>query len=688
MNENTVTSNENNYELPFYVAIGASAGGLEAIRNLLSHLPTDLNCTYIIASHMSPDKKSLLGEILSRETKLPVLSIEDKTQPEKGKIYIVPPGFDVLVKENLLYLVKPGNTITPKPSIDRLFFSLADNCHEKAVGIVLSGTGSDGSQGLKLIRSLGGISIAQLPESAKFDSMPQSAISIGGADFIYSPKEIAEKLSDLITFPLSKTKEIAEKLTPTSLSVILEEVSKSVKIDFHNYKEPTLARQIIRRMTALNIDSIVEYHNYLTIKKNEVSILSNQFLICVTSFFRDPESFESLKIHLYGLLDKKQKNDTVRVWVPACATGEEAYTIGIIILEYLEVYKKNLRVSIFATDINLDSITTGRAGSFHESALAELNENLIYKYFVHEGENYVVGKNLKDIILFAKHNIAKDPPFLKLDMVSCRNLLIYLKSEVQQKLMSVFHYSLNYDGILFLGNSESIGTSTNLFQEQDRRNRIFFKRKSLNQETSARVNFKKSNQIKQIHDFELKKLESEKVVVPKKGLELLTELYAPPSLLITESGDILELFGDCSKFISLKIGKANFNLFSLIHPKLASDLRLSVYKASKNKKHIISRAIDIGEKKSYKISIHLTDSESSSTLMVSFLELEKRSSKNSKQIINNEKLVYIEELEKQLKENQENLQTLIEEMETSNEELQSLNEEFQATNEEIGRAHV
>ncbi|GEM_PF-1310698 len=677
----------------YYVGIGASAGGLEALRPFVANLPESANMTYIVAQHMSPDHRSLMVELLGRETKLKVEPAQNNLLPSANTVYVAPANTDVTISHGKLRLTKPSNTIGPKPSVDRFFMSLAEDREDKCIAIVLSGTGSDGAHGVKAIKAAGGITIAQDPRSAKYDSMPNAAIRVGGADLVLPPSEIALQLSSLQSRPGTSLTEEQDELPPSTIRGIIHQIATHTSMDFTNYKDATLSRQIMRRMTAKQMPNIEEYGKFLNKNEPELRELANNFLICVTSFFRDPDAFETLRRYLKVLLNKKQFGEDIRVWMPGCASGEEVYSMAILLMEELGERVSQYRIQLFATDINTDAIHTARSGIYPETALAEINDELIKKYFSVQNGMYQVDKRLKEMILFARQDLTQDPPFVRLDMVSCRNLLIYFKPELQDKVMKIFHYSLRENGLLFLGKSEAVGKSTALFSELDRKNKLFQKRNTV---TPLIGGFGRSNSLG-IFELRSSSTTTQKTTPPKEslhvnGIEQLFNLYAPPSVLITQLGEILEIFGDCSGFLSIRKGKADFNLFNLIVPALRAELRAFVHRVAKNKISAYSTPNKLslaGKEGIYRIAVHYAgdqDKTDSDLLLISFEEIKASETRTTgTDNTANEQAVIdrVVELEQELTLNRENLQTVIEELETANEELQSLNEEAQAANEEL-----
>ncbi|HIJ38047.1 MAG TPA: EAL domain-containing protein [Rhodospirillaceae bacterium] len=671
----------------FYVGIGASAGGLEALRPFVANLPAHANMTYILAQHMSPDHRSLMVELLARETTLKVEEATNNIPPKADTLYVAPPNSDVTVVNGKLRISKPTNTIGPKPSVDRFFISLADDQEDRAIGIILSGTGSDGARGIKAIKAAGGISIAQEPKSAKYDSMPMAAIRAGGADLVLPPHEISNQLRAIVQRPRTPIDDDHEEAPPSTIRGIIRQIATQTGMDFSNYKDATISRQILRRMAAMQIPSLEDYGEHIARHHEELSELAGNFLICVTSFFRDPESFDAVRRALREMLKTKQPGDDIRVWIPGCATGEEVYTVAIILAEELGEHRDKYRVQLFATDINADAVGSARAGIYPEAALSGLDSALIARYFTAQEGMYRIDQSLRDMTLFARQDLVQDPPFVRLDMVSCRNLLIYFKAELQERVMKVFHYALRNHGILFLGKSESVGRLGNLFLEKDRKNKIFLKR----QVASPMIgNFSRLRGLPGSNGFEppVEKLTATPSSV--LGHERLFELYAPASLLMTSNGDILEIFGDCGNFLTIKKGKADFNAFTLIKPAFRAELRAFAHRVGRTKLSAVCSSVEMsvdGSTKHYRMAVHYVgqqDMDEPNLLLVCFEAAEDRQTPAPDGTASipgsNERVI---ELEQEIVLNRENLQTVIEELETANEELQSLNEEAQAANEEL-----
>ena len=432
--------------------------------------------TYIVAQHMSPDHRSLMVELLARETKLKVVEATNNLPPKPDTIYVAPPNVDITVAKGRIKVSRPTNTIGPKPSVDRFFMSLADDRKDWAIGIILSGTGSDGAHGIKAIKAAGGVSIAQDPKSAKYDSMPNAAIRIGRTDLVLPPHEIANQLRSIVQWPRAPLADEADETPPSTMRGIVRQIATHTGMDFSNYKDATLSRQVLRRMAAMQIPDLDAYGEYIGRHREELAVLAGNFLICVTSFFRDPDAFEAMRRSVRELLKTKQPGDDIRIWVPGCATGEEVYSIAIILAEELGEHRDKYHIQLFATDINGDAVAAARAGAYPETSLIDVDSALIERYFTTVDGTYHIDKRLRDMTLFARQDLVQDAPFVRLDLVSCRNLLIYFKPELQDRVIKVFHYALHDHGVLFLGKSESIGRLGKLFVEHDHKNKIYLKR--------------------------------------------------------------------------------------------------------------------------------------------------------------------------------------------------------------------
>ena len=585
-----------------YVGIGASAGGLDALKKFLSNIPKNSGMAFIIVQHMDPTHKSGLVNILGNYTNLKVLEIVDGVQVESEHVYIIPPNKDLGILEGKLQLMEPIEPHGLRMPINYFFTSLAQDQTDKCVGIILSGFGTDGSLGLKSIKANGGICIAQDPSTAGSDGMPTSAINTGLVDIILAPEEMPEKLA---SYKKSSSKILKKILTPEDRNIqalrkIFILIRNRTGHDFSQYKKSTVFRRVGRRMNLHQIEEISQYLRYLQENPDEVDLLFKEFLINVTNFFRDSEAFESLKKGaLNDLISKKSDFDTIRVWVPGCSTGEEVYSIAIIIRELLEETGKKLEVQIFGTDLDAFSIKIARSGTY-SGVTKDISQERLNKYFYKKDNEITIKEDIRDMVVFANHNVIKDPPFTKLDLISCRNLLIYLETEAQEKVLSKFNYSLKKDGILFLGPSESIGEFIDSFSVIDSKWKIYKRFKS----NDSIFDYTKTHTLPyKLHSsqywdsqFDLKDIK------PKKNgnLTLLAEkklidLYAPPSALINDLGEILYIHGRLGRYLEPSQGMARMNIVEMSKEEIRLQLSSAIQNAISTNKEVILENLKVDE---------------------------------------------------------------------------------------------
>ncbi|MFC0655873.1 CheR family methyltransferase [Mongoliitalea lutea] len=440
------------------VVIGASAGGLEAIQEFLANFPYVDDTCLIIAQHLSPSHKSMLVQLLAKSTSMTIREAVDGTFLEVDHIYVTPPDRNIFLENKRIRLSKPSNAIGPKPSVDELLSSLYQSDFNKIVAVILSGTGKDGSVGLKLLKNRPCLALAQSPATAKYDGMPQAAIQTGVIDEILDPKSMGKFIKKYLSGELEDEEEDDYEITQIDyMDQLFRILSKRTGTDFSNYKKATIQRRLLKRMNELAISRIENYLPILEKDSDEQDIMFNKILIGVTKFFRDQEAFETLKEYLEELVNHKKPNDTIRIWVPGCSTGEEPLSLAFLLQDILDAKQKPLNIQIFATDIDDMAIQFARSAVFTENSIQELPQELVSKYFVKSDKgDYEVVKNIRSMILFSKHDLINQPPFLKLDLISCRNLLIYFNTTLQNHVIPIFHYALNPDGLLFLGKSENI----------------------------------------------------------------------------------------------------------------------------------------------------------------------------------------------------------------------------------------
>ncbi len=658
----------------YYVAIGSSAGGLEALTQLIANLPDELPFVYLIAQHMSPDHRSMLSDILSRETNLTVKEISNDEIPQIGTLYIIPPGFNLLIKNQKFSLKKPKRIAKPNPSIDLLFQSLAENFADNVIGIILSGTGRDGTEGLKAIKCAGGITLVQTPDSAKYSGMPNSAIESGIVDRILEPEQMAQELTRLIRFSESDpiTNEQQEELNK-----IFHLVRDKTRIDFSNYKLPTLLRRLKRRLLVTSNPDLKHYLAYLNEHPDESLCFAKDSLISVTGFYRDTSSFNALESYIQKIVEKKGE-DEIRAWVPGCASGEEAYSIAMLFAKYIVGQLNKSRLQIFATDIDTDALAVARRGFYPADAFDNIDPDYFQRYFIPSQKGFEPIKAIRDCVIFARQDIINDPPFLKMDLISCRNLLIYFNPHLQSQVITTLHYALEPSGILFLGKSETVGKYETIFAPLDRKARIFQKRgKTL---AMMLANTRQNHfPISLPPQRKLSGFES-------LFLNAVGKVYAENALLVDASFNILYMHGSVNKFIVLASGSPDMNIARLIIPEFSNDILTTLQTARYKQKPSFSpiRPINSLAKHNWRLAVYPVEHSSQEEIfLVCFESIDQDASDYRLASVNVEQLLNDSGVNEELQVTREQLQNLYEEMSASNERMQALNEEVQASNEEL-----
>ncbi|QKS29510.1 MAG: EAL domain-containing protein [Candidatus Accumulibacter similis] len=670
-------------ERPFIIGIGASAGGLEALSLLLPGLPKNLGLTYVVVQHLSPTYRSMMSQLLGRETTMPVRDIEDGMSPEPNTVYITPPNRNLTLTGGHFRLVEPARESMPKPSVNRFFASLAEEIGESTIGIILSGTGSDGAAGIHAIKAAGGFTFAQDPETAKYSGMPQSAIDTGSVDWILPPENMGAEISLIVLnrglIPVATQAASA----PATLKTLLGKVRSRTKVDFSQYKEPTLWRRIERRMAANHVSTLHDYLQVVDQTPVELDKLCKDILISVTAFFRDTDAFARLDKVVAEILGGKQPGDDIRVWVAGCATGEEAYSLAILFSERLGAAFDQYRLQIFATDIDLDAMALARRGVFAASSLAHMDRGRIRAHFTPHGDRYEINKNLRDVVIFARQDLVQDPPFLRLDLVSCRNVLIYFQSELQARLLSVFHYALNPGGYLFLGKSEGIFQQEALFGVVDKDGRLYRRHG-----VSTRLPLLRTEMQPPAAGLNQHQRVGKPATPPAFEnilLEAAGRYFIPTSILINGKFEIRHIHGDASRLLNVSPGKPAFDLISLIRRELRTEVQVLMRQAQ------VKQAVAYGRPRHIKaldptrgvrLSVHPLPAMGSEALFMVCIEwIQPAAGRSAIEDTNNNSTD--KELEDELAATREHLQTVVEELETSNEEMQALNEEIQASNEEM-----
>lgn len=672
------------------VAIGASAGGLEALEQFLVNVPENSGMAYVVIQHLDPTYVGMLPELLQRVSKIKVFQAKDNTAVKPNCVYVIPPNKSMSILKRTLYLFDPIEIRGLRLPIDFFLRSLAIDQKEQSVGVILSGMGSDGSIGLHAIKENNGIVMVQDPTTAKFDSMPRSAIDSVLVDIVAPANELVSRLIELVkqipTLKISMEIEIKDKSSLEKIIILLRTQTGN---DFSLYKKNTLYRRIERRMGIHKIDKIISYVHFLQENQAEVEILFKELLIGVTNFFRDSSTWEKLKdAVLPDILSKAKEGAVLRAWVPGCSTGEEAYSLAIVLKETLEIVNPHGGISfqIFATDLDNEAIETARKGQFPANIVTDVSQTRLNRFFIKTEDGYRINTEIREMIVFAQHNIIMHPPFTKIDFLTCRNLLIYMDSELQRKLIGLFYYSLNPDGIMLLGSSESLGTQSPLFISIDSKLRIY----------------KRSNtiQIPELFDFPSSfsraKMSTTENQTPDKlpsniqspAEQLLLQHFSPPAVLVTETGDIIYISGRTGKYLEPAVGKANLNIFAMLRDGLRNEFPTAFRKVLLTKGKEVLHHIKIGTNGSTQtldVSIQWIDKPESlrGMIMIVFADVHEIYSSKTKASRKTMSSIKQSELEKELQHARDEMQSTLEEMQTSQEELKSTNEELQSTNEEL-----
>ena len=674
-----------NDEKLIVVGIGASAGGLEALQSFVKHVPVDTNFVYLVAQHLSPTYKSLMVDLLSKDSPIEIKEAKNGEQIKADTMYICPPNKNIILEENQIILMDPKQiTYGPKPSINLLFESIASNREDKGIGIILSGTGSDGSRGIRTIKAEGGFTIAQQPQNAKYDGMPNSAINTGNVDLILDVEVIGKEILEIVTYPnRNKPTNIITESTAIYKN-ILNKLHMHKSIDFSLYKSSTINRRIERRMAAQKITNINKYSEYISTNNDEVEALFNDILIGVTSFFRDKEAFEKIEQELRRAI-KNKDNKNIRIWTPGCSTGEETYSIAMLISEILDQKLEDYKIQIFATDIDEVSAAFARAGRYPESALIDVDKKYVKKYFTIKNDEFEIIKPIRDMCIFSKHDITNDPAFMRLDLISCRNLLIYFTNELQERIFPMFHYSLNDKGILFLGKSESIGSFNNQFKMIDKKAKIY---EAIYNGQKVPPKISKIFKASTYKRYELGREDNQNIpTISEMMVDHIQRHIMPMCIVVNEGFDMIFIKGK-NKYLVHPEGEITQNVFKNVHSDLSVELRAGLHQCKKDSGIIKTQFVKIVLNDSPQfvrlIIVPLDNALTNDLFLISFQEEDKENLK-SYDIVDsiNGNSEEVERLNLELAKSREHLQTVIEELETSNEEMQSLNEELQSSNEEL-----
>lgn len=680
------------------VCIGASAGGMEAIHELFDHMPHDTGFSFIVIQHLSSEYKSLMAELLAKHTAMNVVEAKDNTTVERNTVYVIPNNRNITIQGRKLVLKEKAEGKSPNMAIDIFLHSLAKDVGKMAIAMILSGTGTDGTKGIAAIKKAGGLVFIQDPSTAKFDGMPQNAIASGKVDFILSPESMAEEL--LMQYKVAPATVIVDSLPAEEepiLFEILDLIHSKTSCDFKSYKRPTLVRRLTRRMAMLNYRTLESYLKFLKSENDEIRLLCKEFLIGVTRFFRDPDAFQELKLKVIPEIVKaKAGEEMIKVWVAGCSTGEEVYSIGILFSEHFNRLKIKPEIKIFASDVNKESTEFASRGIYAESIGNDVPKDLLEKYFIKEGKKYKVATHLRKMIVFSHHDLLKDAPFGRLDLICCRNMLIYVSPELQRRVMAIFHFSLNLGGYLFLGSSENIGDLKNSVVEISKKWKIYKNTRIAKSMGLDTLTYSDGLLRKFSPALKIQKEVSRKAVV-ETVVSVMMDEFSSAGVLVDKNCNVIETFGDYKKYLELPEKKFDHNLLKMLPPNASIIVGSNFRKAISAKERMIVSNVSIRKRGELEANVTIKpfeDTFENTIVFVLFNEVKNgtaRSIKAPRKGRNGKKsnggaslnLQDFMRLENELRETKDILQRAIEDSETTNEELQSSNEELISSNEEL-----
>lgn len=679
---------QKNSTAQYVVGIGASAGGMEAIHDLFDYMPSNTGFAFVVIQHLSPDHKSMMADLLSKHTEMRVYEAADGVVVEPDCIYAIPSKKLIKIHEGKLIVDDKLKSKAPNNAIDIFFESLAEDCGANAVGIILSGTGSDGTRGLEAIKAKKGIAVVQDPLTASFDGMPNSAVGTVTCDLILPPEIIGEELVEYVQeTPLVRSLNEQNQRNEGILKGILADIQRKTRHDFTHYKRPTLFRRLAKRMSELRIEDANEYHAYLQQNEDEIIRLSKEFLINVTKFFRDTEAFRLIKTSVIPeIVHRKKADDVLKVWIVACSSGEEAYSMAILFLEYFASIKRTPNLKIFATDIDTDALEIASRGIYPKTIERDVPSEFLSRYFTVEGSSYRVTADLRKYVVFANHNVLKDPPFNHLDLISCRNMFIYLNATLQRNILKKFHFALNLEAFLVLGPSESIGPLQAATHEISRKWKIY--------RCTSKSGVIDHEMLVGPADFKQIATKTQQKTIASSTSDIfrdtLLEERKMAGIFIDKDFNVKQAIGAYKSFLNFPEDNFNFNLLKLVPPDLAVALGVAVRKVISLNDKVVMRRVIVHEYNQVRlvniiIKPYLTQSDYRQPFISIILDEEHSEQKtvrpNSDHIETN--VERAEQLEQELIHTREHLQAVIEELETANEELQSSNEEMISTNEEL-----
>jgi two-component system CheB/CheR fusion protein len=668
----------------YVVGMGGSAGGLEAFEKFFSNIPPDSGAAFILVSHFDPSKKGMMPEILQRFTKMPVMQAEDGMKVRPDNVYVIPSNKNLSISDGVLKLSELPSGL--KMPIDFFFRSLAKDIGERCVGIIFSGMGTDGTLGVKAIHEKMGLVMAQDPGTTEFYSMPQSAISTGVVDYVAPPEDMPNRLIEYLGASMELQKKVGIKTAkgPSALDDIIALIRERTGRDFSFYKQNTICRRIEKRMSLLQLKDVYGYVDFLKNNPSEIDDLFKELLIGVTSFFRDPEAFETLKDRATPLmLEHKPANSVIRVWVPGCSTGEEAYSIAIVLAESVGLKKD--KIQIFATDIDRESISVARNGVYPRNIESDVSNERLQRFFINEEGGYRVKKEIREMIVFAEQDVISDPAFTNLDMISCRNLLIYMNPDAQKHVFATFAYCMNAWGILFLGSSESIAVYGDLFSTVDRKWKIFERNEYMPKgiimdEMPIRTPIPGAGT--NIQEMKIGQN------ITELAHQAIMENIVPPSVFIDRKGNIIYINGRVGKYLEPAPGRAQMNIYLMARKEISTQLSMGIEKALREKREVVLTGLEVkvnGHKQAVNVTIKPIGYPEAlkGCLFVAFQDVEEKSAATETEPKKRSSVGECNDLKEELDFTRQKLQNVLEEMHASQEEQRSINEELQSANEEL-----
>jgi len=678
------------------VGLGASAGGLEPLEQFLSHVPAASGFAYLVVQHMDPNHKTMLAELLQRATSLPVKEAVDAQRIAPDAVYVIPPNAELTVLGGTLHLAAPAEPRGQRLPIDVMFSSLARELGERAIGVVLSGMASDGTRGLQAIKLQGGLTLAQEPASAQFDSMPRSAIAAGCVDIIALPADMPSRILNVTGEVPSADGPPAEsaELAAAGLDTILALLREHTRHDLALYKSNTLVRRIARRIAVHDLGTMAAYAGFLRANPQELDLLFKEMLIGVTSFFRDPEVWQDLQDKVLPALIERHAASAgpMRAWVAGCSTGEEAYSLAIAFTETLAslLSPAACELQIFATDLNADAIASARSGRFAPNIAHDLTPQRLERFFVERPGGYQIDKRIRDMVLFAQHDVIIDPPFTRLDILSCRNLMIYFDTALQKRLVPLFHYSLRPGGALLLGGSETVGRAQSLFRPLHPKSRLYWRSENGGAIRAAVFpTHQRATSSSALQETSLPPMTAPPDNLQSLADQLLLQSYSPPAVLVNEAGDIVYVSGRTGRYLEPAAGKANWNIHVMARPSIRAQLAVALRSALQDKTSVELRALRLDDEATAAVDITVQAIVQPRPLegmaMIVFRDVPAAPARRGRRTKSSGAAGPA--VEEELLRSREEIHALRQEMRASQEELQAANEELQSTNEELQSAN-